>query len=97
MRAAGFVITWGTEHNTLDLLPMEPMCLKRQPVPEDIKDIFWEGTCVVAAHQFLSLHGQCGYVDAAGTLAPDYADGEERIAAFRRLGAAVIETYFRNR
>ena len=97
MRAAGFVITWGTEHNTLDLLPMEPTCLKGQPVPEDVKDIFWEGTCVVAAHQFLSLHGQCGYVDAAGALAPGYGDGEERIAAFRRLGAAVIETYFRNR
>ena len=95
MRAAGFVITGGTEHNTLDLLPMEPTCLKRQPVPEDVKEVFWEGACVVAAHQFLTLHGRCGYVDGQGGLNPEYGDAEERIAALRHLGAAVIDRYFR--
>jgi hypothetical protein len=93
VRAAGFVVTGGTEHNTLDLLPMEPTCLKGQPVPEDVKEIFWEGACVAAAHQFLTLHGQCGYVDGRGMLNPGYSSDEERIAAFRRLGAAVIDKY----
>ncbi|MCX5682728.1 MAG: hypothetical protein NT049_03485, partial [Planctomycetota bacterium] len=65
------------------------------PVPEDVKDIFWEGACVAAAHQFLSLHGECGFVDAQGAPNPAYKTAEERIAAFRRLGAAVMETYFR--
>jgi hypothetical protein len=96
MRAAGFVVTWGTEHNTLDLLPIEPTCIKGAAVPEDVKDLFWEGACVVAAHQFLTLHGQCGYVDGQGRLNPAYAAAEERIGALRRLGAAVIETYFRS-
>jgi len=94
MRAAGFTILGGTEHNTLDLLPIEPTCLKGAPVPEDVKDIFWEGACVTAAHQFLTLHGECGFVDTQGRPNPAYPSAEERIAAFRRVGAAVMETYF---
>jgi hypothetical protein len=93
MRAAGLVITAGTEHNTLDLLPIEPMCLKGAPVPDDVKDIFWEGACVVAAHQFLTLHGQCGFVDDHGKPNPNYPDATARIAAFKALGESVIQQY----
>lgn len=93
MRTAGLVITGGTEHNTLDLIPMEPACIGGAPVPEEIGEIFWEGACVVAAHQFLRLHGRCGYVDDAGELNPAFNNGERRIDYFRRLGAAVIERY----
>lgn len=93
MRQAGLVITAGTEHNTLDLLPIEPTCLKGVPVPEEVKDIFWEGACVVAAHQFLTLHGRCGFVDSTGHPNPDYPDADARIAAFKALGESVIEAY----
>jgi hypothetical protein len=93
VRKAGIVVLGGTEHNTLDLLPIEPTCLNGVPVPEDIKDIFWEGACVAAAHQFLTLHGECGFVDNNGNCNPAYNNDEERIDAFRRLGAAVIGTY----
>ena len=93
MRAAGLVVTAGTEHNTLDLLPLEPACLKGVPVPEDVQEIFWEGACVVAAHQFLALHGECGFVDAQGRPNPKYPDAATRIAAFKALGATVIQQY----
>ena len=93
MRAAGLVVTAGTEHNTLDLLPIEPACLKGAPVPDEVKEIFWEGACVVAAHQFLTLHGQCGFVDAQGKPNPNYPDATKRIAAFKLLGGAVIQKY----
>ncbi len=93
MRAAGLVVTAGTEHNTLDLLPIEPACVKALPVPEAVKDIFWEGACVVAAHQFLTLHGECGFVDAQGKPNPSYPNAEARIAAFKSLGEAVIQRY----
>ena len=93
MRGAGLVVTAGTEHNTLDLLPIEPTCLKGVAVPDDVKEIFWEGACVVAAHQFLTLHGKCGFVDAQGQPNPDYADADSRIAAFRSLGETVIQRY----
>lgn len=97
MRKAGLLITAGTEHNTLDLLPIEPACLKGAPVPADVKEIFWEGACVVAAHQFLTLHGQCGFVDAQGKPNPKYPDAEKRIAAFKALGQTVIERYLNSK
>ena len=94
MRAAGLVVVGGTEHNTLDLIPLEPTCLKGAAVPEDVKEIFWEGACVSAAHQFLVAHGQVGFVDNTGTPNKAFAQAEDRIKSFARLGAAVIETYF---
>ncbi|HEY9171826.1 MAG TPA: hypothetical protein VI136_06040 [Verrucomicrobiae bacterium] len=93
MRAAGLVVTAGTEHNTLDLLPIEPTCLKGAPVPDDVRDVFWEGACVVAGHQFLTLHGECGFVDAHGKPNPAYPSADARIAAFRSLGETVIQRY----
>ncbi|MFA6134039.1 MAG: hypothetical protein WC869_08505 [Phycisphaerae bacterium] len=94
MRRAGIVLMGGTEHNTLDLLPIEPACIGGAPVPAEIKHLFWEGACVAAAHQFLRLHGQCGFVDAQGRKNDAYRSDEERIAAFSRLGAAVIQRYY---
>ena len=64
LRQAGIAVLAGTEHNTLDMVPMEPQCAGGEPVPEDLKDIFWEGACVIAAHQFLTANGKSGYVDA---------------------------------
>jgi hypothetical protein len=83
-RTAGMIVTAGTEHNTLDLIPIEPTCIGGQPIPEEIKAIFWEGCCVVAAHQFLRLHGETGFVAECG---------EDRIAMLKRLGSAVIRKY----
>jgi hypothetical protein len=47
----------------------------------------------VVAHQFLTLHGRCGYVDAQGALNPDFNDAEARISSLARLGAAVLARY----
>ena len=88
-REAGMIVTAGTEHNTLDCIPLEPSCVDG-PIPDDIQEILWEGICVVAAHQFLTAHGECGYVDSQGNPNPVYADSESRIQDFARLGAVVI-------
>jgi len=93
MRAAGLAITAGTEHNTLDRIPLAPAC-KDGPLPGAVRDIFWEGACVMAAHQFLMLHGECGYVDSQGNPAPEFRAAEERIRHFARVGAAVIQRYY---
>jgi hypothetical protein len=89
-RRAGFAVTAGTEHNTLDLVPMEPACRAGAPVPENLKEVFLEGAYVVVAHQFLTMHGSAGYVDSTGDLNPSFRDSEERIDHFRRVGAAVV-------
>ena len=93
MRQAGLFVTAGTEHNTLDLLPIEPTCLNGAAIPEDVLEIFWEGACVLAAHQYLTLLGQPGFVDGAGTPNPAYPSAEARIDGFRKLGAAVLAGY----
>lgn len=93
MRTAGLIVTAGTEHNTLDLIGIEPTCVGGAPIPEAIKEIFWEGACVVAAHQYLGYIGEPGFVDSNGVPNRSYATADERIDAFARLGAAVIEAY----
>jgi hypothetical protein len=93
LRSAGIPVLAGTEHNTLDLVPMEPHGAANEPIPEPLKDIFWEGACVIAAHQFLTANGKSGYVDEYGELNPSYPDNETRIEVFAELGATVIEKY----
>ncbi len=93
MRAAGLFVTAGTEHNTRDLLPLAPMCLNGQPVPEDIQEIFWEGACVLIAHQYRTMLGLPGFVDGAGTPDPAHSSADKRIEAYRALGAAVMTRY----
>jgi len=92
MRQAGLAITAGTEHNTLDLISLDPFC-RDGDVPDHIRAIFWEGACLVAGHQFLSLHGECGFVDGEGNPNPNYASADERIRAFAKIGAAVMRRY----
>lgn len=92
MRAAGLVLTAGTEHNTLDLIPLDPFCADGE-MPDDLRALFWEGACVMAGHQFLTLHGECGFVDSTGLPNPDYTSADERIQTFARIGAAVMRRY----
>jgi len=90
LRKEGIVIAGGTEHNTPDLLPLEPRCLEGLQVSEEVRTIFWEGACVIAAHQFLSLHGKPGYVDASGNLTGGFDSMEDRISFFAGLGETII-------
>ncbi len=90
MRRAGLAITAGTEHNTLDLIPLRPACVRGQAIPEELEAIFWEGACVAAAHQHLVSQGRTGFVDDRGRPNPAFGSDEERIRAFARLGEAVI-------
>lgn len=67
LRAAGIVMTVGTEHNTLERIPLEPAALGPTPLTPRLREIFWEGACVVAAHQTLVARGEPGVVDEAGS------------------------------
>ena len=93
LRDAGLFVTAGTEHNTLDLIPLAPTCLGGVPIPDDMQEIFWEGACVIAAHQFLTLTGRAGFVDGEGTPNPAYGSADERIKSFRKIGEAVLGRY----
>jgi hypothetical protein len=83
LRAQGILITAGTEHNLLEMIPLQPVCLGGTPVPADLRELFYEGACVIAAHQFLGAHQQPGYARS----------DDASIRELAALGHAVIRKY----
>ncbi|MDR0488921.1 MAG: hypothetical protein LBG99_05930 [Propionibacteriaceae bacterium] len=65
LRSAGLIVMAGTEHNTLDRIPIDPSCVDG-PMSITARQGFFEGTCVVAAHADLISRNQPGYVDSSG-------------------------------
>jgi hypothetical protein len=81
----GFVITFGTEHNTPKLDPMKISCGEKD-LDDELKQINYGGTAVIAAHQYLVSKGEEGYLK----------DGIAKIAEkefFIELGKAVIAKF----
>ncbi len=90
LRDAGFPVTAGTEHNTPDNIALAPTCAGGHPLPPEVARIFWEGACVVAAHQHERAQNRPGFVDANGNPNPAYATADSRIRAFAQIGESVI-------
>jgi hypothetical protein len=86
----GFIITFGTEHNTPEMLPMTVTTRGSKPLDESLKKIAWEGVCVIAAHQYLRADGRQGYV------LPDGTHSIKQMRELINLGQMVIE-YFLNK
>jgi len=80
----GFVVTFGSEHNTPAMEPVELFARHSTPLTEKLMQINYDGACVVAAHQHLVSQGLAGYVDAKGV-----ADRSKR-AEFILLGDQLI-------
>ncbi len=89
-RDAGIVVMAGTEHNTLQRIPLAPRCRDGAAPSGMARSLFWEGTCVVAAHQHERSNGRPGFVDRNGQPAAGFADMESRIRWFRELGAHLV-------
>lgn len=90
LRKFGFLVVAGTEHNTTECVPLSISAKGGVSLPAELEAIFWEGACVVAAHQFLRLHQNPGYIDERGQLSSGYASAEERIRIFSSLGQRII-------
>ena len=86
----GFIITFGTEHNTPEMLPLTVTTRGSKPLDESLKKIAWEGACVIAAHQYLRADGRQGYV------LPDGTHSTKQMRELINLGQLVIE-YFLNK
>lgn len=82
----GFVITFGTEHNTPKLDPIKISCGGGVDLDDELKQINYEGSAVVAAHQYLVAIGKEGY------LKDGVAKVDEK-ASFIELGKAVIAKF----
>jgi len=82
----GFVITFGTEHNTPKLDPLKITCRGGEPLDDELKMINYEGAAVIAAHQYLTAMGEEGYLK-------DRKAKTDEKEYFAELGKAVI-AYF---
>jgi hypothetical protein len=94
LRDRGMPCTCGTEHNTPNLIPMIPSCAGGVPLDDEMRRVFWEGACLVAAHQYLRINGEEGYVDSHG--GPPYGGRQGREARIREMasfGEAVIRRF----
>ncbi len=83
----GFLIQFGTEHNSPKLIPLTVKTRDGAYLNSKLKEIAYEGACVVAAHQYLIAKSMEGYIDASG-----YTKSSEK-NEFIDLGKAVIEYY----
>ena len=70
----GFVVTFGSEHNTPAMEPIELFARHSTPLTQKLLDINYAGCCVVAAHQHLVKQGLSGYVDEKGVADPSKRD-----------------------
>ena len=84
----GFVITFGTEHNTPQLDPMKITCRNGVDLDDELKQINYEGTAIIAAHQYLIANGKEGYLKGkkAKVAEKEY---------FVELGKAVISEFLK--
>ena len=82
----GFVVTFGSEHNTPLMEPIELYARHDKPLTERLKEINFKGACVIAAHQHLVSQGLEGYIDSSG-----YADRLKR-KDFIELGESLIKS-----
>lgn len=65
LREAGILVAAGTEHNTLDRIPMEPFCKGGVPIPDDVAEVFYEGACIMVGHQNAALRGEPAFGQAS--------------------------------
>ena len=86
----GFLITFGTEHNTPEMIPLTVTARGSVPLDESLKKIAWEGTCIIAAHQYLRAEGRQGYV------LPDGTHSVKQKQELANLGKLVIEYFLNN-
>lgn len=84
----GFVVTFGTEHNTPAMEPVEVFVQKNKALSPRMLEINYQSACVVAAHQHLVKQGLNGYVDENGLA--DFAKRDEFIALGEKLIKAKI-------
>ena len=83
----GFLITFGTEHNTPDPAPLIVGCRDNVHLDSDLLTAGYHGVCILAAHQYLTAKGKDGYLTSSGF------PRLERQDDFIKLGNAVIRKY----
>jgi len=86
----GFIITFGTEHNTPEMHPLTVTTRGKKPLDNQLKQINWKGACVIAAHEYLRAQNKPGYTGKNGK------PGIRKKKEFEVIGQSVIEYFLNN-
>ncbi|KMQ52697.1 hypothetical protein CHISP_0466 [Chitinispirillum alkaliphilum] len=62
----GFCVTFGTEHNQPEMLPLLPTTRGNVPFDSELLKTAHEGACIIAAHQELNRANRIGFVESCG-------------------------------
>lgn len=81
----GFVVTFGSEHNTPAMEPITLSTADDKALSPLLRKINYEGACITVAHQQLVAEGKQGWLDAQGR--PDASKYNE----FVKLGDSIIK------
>ncbi|MDR0422953.1 MAG: PHP domain-containing protein [Proteiniphilum sp.] len=65
--AQGFAVTFGSEHNTPAMEPVELFARGGAALTGKLQEINYKGACLIAAHQHLVKQGLSGYTDRNGS------------------------------
>jgi len=85
----GFIITFGTEHNTSDPAPLKVSCRDNVQLDKDLLGVNYQSACVIAAHQYFVARGEPGY------LTPEGFPRLEKQDDFIAIGNAVIRNFIK--
>jgi hypothetical protein len=83
----GFIVTFGTEHNTPEMIPLTVSARHKSPLPEDLINISKEGCYALAAHQHLRSLGRESGVSRWNELS------QEERTALVNLGQSVVNQF----
>ena len=83
----GFIVSYGTEHNTPELTPLTVKCRGNAVLDRNTAQIGNRGAAVVAADQYRRARGETGFLDANGNSEP------AKRSELEQLGEAVIRYY----
>ncbi|MCL1821429.1 MAG: hypothetical protein FWG22_01245 [Prolixibacteraceae bacterium] len=85
---AGFVVTFGTEHNTPQLDPLTVSCRGGVPLDEELLQINYKGVAVIAAHQYRIQVGEKGFP-------ANHMPAADELKALEILGKQVIANFIK--
>lgn len=86
-RENGFCVTFGTEHNQPEIVPLLPSARDSLPFDRELKDAAHEGAAIIAAHQEHHKENYNGFLDSDGEKA---VSGVELMDFIRRGEDAIL-------
>jgi hypothetical protein len=85
----GFIVTFGTDHNTVEQSSLVPSARGNRPFDDELIQVGYQGACIIAAHQEFCRRGQPGFINEQG----DRLVSKSLMRDFARAGEEIIRKH----